>query len=77
MRNLKTFENFENSDFKEFDTVISIEQIKDIPIGTKGKIVHLHKSNNYEIMYYEVEFFDDDHNTISVETVTKKQIEKI
>lgn len=74
MKILKTFENFEDSlNFKEHDRVITTEQINEIiPVGTSGTIVHLYNDD-----IFAVEFFDDDHNTISVETVTKKQIEKI
>lgn len=74
MKHLKKFENFEdNLDFNEHDRVISIEQINDnIPVNTSGTIVHLYNNESFV-----VEFFDNDHNTISVETVTKKQIKKI
>jgi hypothetical protein len=68
MKKLKTFEKFL---FEEYDIVISVEQIGNIPIGTKGTIVHL-----YDDYTFVVEFFDEEHNTISVETVTKKQIKK-
>lgn len=72
MKKLKTFENFEKSlNFEEHDTVVSTEEIKNIPVGTNGTIVHLYNDD-----VFEVEFFDNDHNTISVETVTKKQIKK-
>ena len=78
MNRLKTFENFENLDnFNELDIVISTENIGDIPIGTKGTIVHIYPYIfNFNYMAYAVEFFDDDHNTLSVETATKKQIKK-
>jgi len=73
MNRLKTFENFENHlNFNELDTVISTENIGDIPIGTNGTIVADY-GDNYG---FEVEFFDEEHNTLSVETVTKKQIKK-
>ena len=57
--------------FKELDLVKSVVQIKNVPIGTNGTIVHIHKDNET----FEVEFFQN-HKTLSVETVSKNQIEK-
>ena len=58
--------------FKELDLVRSTVQIKNVPIGTNGTIVHLHEGNET----FEVEFFQK-RKTLSVETVSKNQKKKI
>jgi hypothetical protein len=58
-------------EYEEFDLLVSIAPIKNIPIGTDGTIVHKYNNENFE-----VEFFKD-HKTLSVETVSKNQIKKI
>lgn len=66
---MKLFENLYT--FEELDTIIASENITDnIPINTIGTIVLQHKFGNA----YEVEFFDNDNNTIDVVTVKGEQI---
>ena len=55
--------------FKEHDTVISISEIPNVPIGSPGTIVHVYP----EEKAFEVEFFKDE-VTITVETVLPNQI---
>lgn len=66
---MDSFKDF-NLKFKEHDIVISIDEIGNIPKGTKGCIVNDYKNDNYE-----VEFFSGN-KTLSVVYVNKKQIKK-
>jgi hypothetical protein len=56
---------------KELDLVVSIVSVTEVPVGTKGTVVH-----NYDDKTFEVEFFKDN-KTITVATVLKSQIEKM
>ena len=49
---------------KEFDVVKLTEDFKNLPAGTEGAIVL-----EYDGKAFEVEFFDDDGDTIDVLTV--------
>ena len=57
---------------KELDTVKLIKQFNNLPIGTKGVIVH--KYNN---KHCEVEFFDKNNDTIAVFTTPIDTLELI
>lgn len=59
-------------DFNEYDCIILKTNLEGLPKGTTGCIVFDYKRSGM----YEVEFFDDDHNTICVETVNKKDLIK-
>jgi hypothetical protein len=52
---------------KELDVVILVQEFNGLSKGTKGTIVH-----KYDDSMYEVEFFDDDGNTIDVVTTPKQ-----
>ena len=55
---------------KELDAVRLIKEFEGLPIGTKGTIVC-----EYDGKAFEVEFFDDDGNTIDVFTTPVEVIE--
>ena len=59
-------------DFNELDCVILKTNLEGLPKGTKGTIVFDYQSSGM----YEVEFFDDDHNTICVTRIFKGDLEK-
>ena len=73
MRNyIDTFKKFnlnenKNDDFKEHDIVVLRTDVDGISKGTRGTIVFDYESGGM----YEVEFFDDEHNTIDVIRVFK------
>ncbi len=50
---------------KLYDVVRSAQPIGKIPVGTKGTVLMIHASGQD----YEVEFVDEFHNTLAVETV--------
>jgi len=52
---------------KEHLVVLNKESVGNIPANTKGTVVHVYPSNHSIV---EVEFFDNDGNTLSVETVS-------
>lgn len=55
---------------KELDVVCLIKEFEGLPSGTKGTIVCEHDGK-----VFEVEFFDDDGNTIDVFTTPAEVIE--
>lgn len=55
---------------KELDAVRLIKEFEGLPIGTEGTIVY-----EYDGKAFEVEFFDDDGNTIDVFTIPVEVIE--
>ena len=55
---------------KELDVVRLIKEFEGLPIGTEGTIVY-----EYDGKAFEVEFFDDDGDTIDVFTTPKEVIE--
>ena len=55
---------------KELDVVRLIKEFEGLPIGTEGTIVC-----EYDGKAFEVEFFDDDGNTIDVFTTPAEVIE--
>lgn len=57
---------------KELDYVILIENYKEYKKGTKGTIVLI-----YDDKYCEVEFFDEDGDTIDVETTPLNKLELV
>lgn len=55
---------------KELDSVLSTKDLsKEIKKGTHGTIVHVYDNNNFE-----VEFFDNNKDTIDVLTCNKSDI---
>ena len=59
-----------NDKFELFDSVKLIKPFHDMKVGTIGAIVE--KYNDYD---FEVEFFDENHDTIDVYTTNKEYIE--
>jgi hypothetical protein len=57
--------------FEEYDVVKSKRQIDDIPKGTFGTIVMVYGKKEYE-----VEFVDDDGESLAVVTLSQKDIVK-
>ena len=55
---------------EELDGVILIKPFENLKVGTKGTIVLKHTESDFE-----VEFFDENHETIDVYTITKDYIE--
>ena len=56
---------------EELDCVKLIKPFEDLKVGTKGTIVLKYTENNYE-----VEFFDENGETIDVYTISGDYIEK-
>jgi hypothetical protein len=76
-KHIDTFKKFnlnenKNEDFKEHDVVILKTNVGGIPKGTKGTIVFDYESGGM----FEVEFFDNEHNTIGVERIFKGDLKK-
>jgi uncharacterized protein YodC (DUF2158 family) len=63
----------ENDGLKEHDLVVLLADNEGIKKGTKGTVVFDYESSGM----YEVEFFDDNHNTIDVVRVFEGDLEKI
>ena len=57
---------------KELDCVILTKPFKDLKVGTKGTIVHVYNKHNFE-----VEFFDENNESIDVYTISDDYIELI
>ena len=57
---------------KELDVVKLTEDFKSLPVGTEGTIVL-----EYDGKAFEVEFFDDDGDTIDVLTVPAELLELV
>ena len=55
---------------EELDCVILIKSFENLKVGTKGTIVLKYNEDNFE-----VEFFDDNHETIDVYTISKDYLE--
>jgi hypothetical protein len=55
---------------EELDGVILIKPFENLKVGTKGTIVLKYTENDFE-----VEFFDENNETIDVYTITKDYIE--
>lgn len=55
---------------EELDCVKLIKPFGSLKIGTKGTIVLKYTENDFE-----VEFFDENHNTIDVYTITRDYLE--
>lgn len=58
-------------EINEHDLVVLNRDYGDIKKGTSGTVVFDYESGGM----YEVEFFDDDHNTIGVDRVFKGDLE--
>ena len=56
---------------KEMDCVRLIRNFEDLPSGTEGTIVLAYDGSNFE-----VEFFDNNGDTIGVYTIEKKYLER-
>ncbi len=56
---------------EELDSVVLIKDYEDLKKGTHGAIVLKYNEENFE-----VEFFDDEHNTIGVYTINISYIAK-
>ncbi|GAA4403758.1 hypothetical protein GCM10023147_45610 [Tsukamurella soli] len=56
--------------YREFDSVILVRAVADLPADTRGAVVHVHANGGP----YEVEFFDARGATIAVETVSATDI---
>ncbi len=56
----------------ELDVVRLIKEFEGLPIGIEGTIVH-----KYNQKCFEVEFFDEERNTIDVHTTPIEYIESI
>ncbi len=56
----------------ELDVVRLIKEFEGLPIGVEGTIVH-----KYNQKCFEVEFFDEEGNTIDVHTTPIEYIESI
>ena len=54
---------------EELDGVILIKSFENLKVGTKGTIVLKYTESDFE-----VEFFDENHETIDVYTITKDYI---
>ena len=67
--------------FYDYDIVKAARDIReDVPKGTEGTIVMIYYSDNYrgnEHEGYEVEFFDENDDTIDCVTVNAEDIELI
>lgn len=57
---------------KELDVVRLTEDFQGLPVGTKGAIVL-----EYDGTHFEVEFFDDDGDTIDVFTTPAEKLELV
>lgn len=57
---------------KELDVVRLIKEFEGMPINTEGTIVHKYNENDFE-----VEFFNDDGDTIDVFTTPKDVLELV
>ncbi|MDF2513940.1 MAG: hypothetical protein K0S04_3806 [Herbinix sp.] len=59
--------------FKEYDVVFAVRDLTKIVLkGLKGVILMVYDSTS---PYYEVEFIDEDGNTIEILTVSERDIE--
>ena len=56
-----------------YDTVISLEEIDNIPAGTIGAVVEIWEKDKS----YEIEFFDKSHKTIGCITMKPSQFRKL
>jgi len=54
---------------KELDTIVLKNDVDEIKCGTKGTIVFDHGNG-----VFEVELFDNEHNTIAVKTISEKDL---
>ena len=59
-------------DFKTHDVVVLKTDVSGIPKGTRGTIVFDYENSGM----FEVEFFDDEHNTIGLERIFKGDLKK-
>jgi hypothetical protein len=57
--------------FKEYDTIVAKHDIENVPKGSSGVIVIVHET----LKDFEVEFFNDEGETIDVLTVNEKDLE--
>ena len=60
-------------DISLFDTVISLVDFDGIPKGTIGSIVEIWEKNKF----YEIEFFDKNHETIKCISMMPSQFRKL
>lgn len=60
----------ENKIMELFDCVKLIKPFEDLKVGTKGAIVEKYNDDNFE-----VEFFDENGDTIDVFTISKEYLE--
>lgn len=67
----------ENAILKELDSVILITDLEKVPKGTTGTIVFDYSDFGLDIDMFEVEFFDDNNDTICVATACKEDLKKI
>jgi hypothetical protein len=57
--------------FKEYDVVIAKRDLADVPFKSRGTVLIVFKNSNQ----YEVEFVDEEGNTLSVLTVAGADLE--
>jgi len=56
--------------FQEFDSIVAVRNLENVPKGTKGVILLVFES----LQDYEVEFLDEDGTTINFLTVNENDI---
>ena len=56
--------------FKELEIVASKNELPNIPIGAKGTVVYIYDDKKH----FEVEFVDDNNDTIALMTVSESDI---
>jgi|KBSMisStandDraft_5_1062788.scaffolds.fasta_scaffold4900990_1 hypothetical protein len=59
--------------FKEYDVVINKEDLPNVPKGSQGTIVLCYEN----AVDYEVEFVDDNYNTLNVITVSENYLQPV
>ncbi len=60
-------------EIKLYDTVISVEEVDKIPVGTIGAVVEIWEEDKS----YEIEFIDKNHKTIDCVTMKPSQFRKL
>lgn len=60
-------------EIKLYDTVISVEEVDKIPVGTIGAVVEIWEQDES----YEIEFIDKSHKTIDCVTMKPSQFRKL
>ena len=55
--------------FKEYDIVVTVKDLINVPKGSKGTILIIYSTYNFE-----VEFFDNSCNSLAILTVESKDL---